>query len=171
MAKTLVTFYTRTGNTRLVAEAIFAEIAGDKALKPVAEVEEVAPYETVFVGFPVLSHTVPYPVEIFLKKIPAGKRLALFSTHGSVTGSSLSREAIEYASLLAAKAKIAGTFSCRGKVSLEALEIFMRSAEHAAWAEMAASAATHPDAHDLADARAFARRIMAQQEEGPYSEF
>ncbi len=171
MARTLVAYYSRTGNTRLVAEAIYAEIPGEKALKPIAEVEDAASYETIFVGFPVQSHTVPYPVEVFLKKIPAGKRVALFSTHGSVSGSTLATEAVEYASLLVSKARIVGTFTCRGKVSLDALEIFMRSAEHAAWAEMAASAATHPDAHDLAEARVFARAVMAQQEEGPFSEF
>jgi len=161
MAKTLVTYFSRTGNTRKVAEAIFEEIPGDKDLGPIDEAGDPAPYRVLFVGFPVNSHSVPYPVEVFLKRIPAGKRVALFSTHGSVTGSSLSREALEYASVLVRSAKVVGTFSCRGKVSLEALGVLMKSPEHAAWTDMAASAATHPDDHDLAEARAFARWVMA----------
>jgi flavodoxin len=168
MSKTLVTYFSRTGNTRKVAEAIFEEIAGDKNLKPMAEVEDLAPYQNFFVGFPVQTHSVPYEAEVFLKKIPEGKKVALFSTHGSMTGSSLSREALEYASVLVSKAKLVGTFSCRGKVSMKALEVLMKSPEHEAWADMAASAATHPDEHDLAEARAFARWAMTLFAQGHY---
>jgi len=160
MAKTLVTYFSRTGNTKLVAEAIFDALSGDKMIKPMAEAGDLAPYRLIFAGFPVQTHSVPYPVEVFLKTIPEGKRIALFSTHGSVTGSRLSREALEYASILVAKARLVGTFSCRGKVSMKALEVLMQSPEHEAWAEMAASAATHPDESDLEDARAFARWTM-----------
>lgn len=160
MAKTLVTYFSRTGNTKKIAEAIFAAVPGEKALVPIKEVPDLAPYRLVFIGFPVQSHGVPLPVEEFLKRVPAGKKIAFFSTHGSVTGSSLAREAVEHAAILAAGAKLMGTFACRGKVSLEALEVLSRSPEHEAWADMAASAATHPDEHDLAEAAAFARWIL-----------
>ncbi len=168
MSKTLVTYFSRTGNTQKVAEAIFDEIPGDKVLKPMAEVEDLAPYQNIFAGFPVQTHSVPYPAEVFLKRIPGGKKVALFSTHGSVTGSNLSREALEYASVLVSKAGLVGTFSCRGKVSMKALEVLMKSPEHEAWADMAASAATHPDEHDLAEARVFARWAMTLYSQGHY---
>ncbi|HOW86523.1 MAG TPA: flavodoxin family protein [Candidatus Aminicenantes bacterium] len=168
MAKTLVTYFSRTGNTKAVAEAIYEALPGDKVLRPMAEAGDPAPYQIVFAGFPVHAHSVPYPVEVFLKSIPEGKKVALFSTHGSVTGSRLSREALEYASILVAKARLIGTFSCRGKVSLKALEILTQSPEHEAWTDMAASAATHPDAGDLEDARAFARWIATLGAQGHY---
>ena len=168
MAKTLVTYFTRTGNTKLVAEAVYGALSGDKVLKPMAEAGDVAPYGLVFAGFPVQTHSVPYPAEVFLKSVPEGKKIALFSTHGSVTGSRLSREALEYASVLLAKAKLVGTFACRGKVSMKALEVLMQSPEHEAWADMAASAATHPDASDLEDARAFARWVSTLGAQGHY---
>jgi flavodoxin len=160
MAKTLVTYFTRTGNTQKVAEAIFEAIGGDKTILPMKEAADLDPYGLIFIGFPVQSHSVPYPVEVFLKGVPAGKKVALFSTHGSVTGSTLSREAIEHALTLVPRAKLIGTFSCRGKVSLQAMEVLSKSPEHEAWVDMAASAATHPDEHDLAEARAFARWVM-----------
>lgn len=168
MAKTLVTYFSRTGNTQLVAEAIFGALTGDKTLKPIADAGDLAPYQLIVVGFPVQAHSVPYPVEVFLKSIPEGKKVALFSTHGSVTGGRLSREALEYASVLVAKARLIGTFSCRGKVSMKALEVLMQSPEHEAWADMAASAATHPDESDLEDARAFARWIATLDAQGHY---
>ncbi len=170
MPKTLVTYYSRTGNTKLVAEAINAEIAGEKDLMPIKDVHDLSPYGIIFVGFPVETHSVPYAAEVFLKKIPEGKKVALFSTHGSVAGSTLSREALEYASILVTKAKVIGTFSCRGKVSMQALDVLMKSPEQAAWADTAASAATHPDESDLAEARAFALWVMTLAAQGQYGE-
>jgi flavodoxin len=168
MAKMLVTYYSRTGNTQLVAEAIFGALPDDKTIKPMAEAGDLAPYTLIFAGFPVQTHSVPYPAEVFLRSIPEGKQVALFSTHGSVAGSRLSREALEHASVLVAGAKLMGTFSCRGKVSMKALEVLMQSPEHEAWADMAASAATHPDESDLEDARAFARWIATLGAQGHY---
>jgi len=43
----------------------------------------------------------------------------------------------------------------------------MQSPEHEAWADMAASAATHPDASDLEDARSFARCQSVQPAKSP----
>jgi flavodoxin len=168
MAKTLVTYYSRTGNTQKVAEAIYETLDGDRTLTPIEEIQAIEAYNLVFVGFPVHSHSVPYRVEEFLKKVPPNKKVALFCTHGSLTGGRLSREAIEYATILAAKAKILGTFSCRGRVSLEALTALSKSPEHVAWTEMAASASTHPDASDLEDARSFARVVKTLSTHSQY---
>ena len=159
MHKTLVTYYTQTGNTKKVAEAVFAALDGDKVLRPLNEIQSLDEYDLVFVGFPINSHSVPYKVEVFLKNIPPGKKIALFCTHGSLPGHRLSREALEYAVVLTAKAKILGTYSCRGKVSYEALEVLSKSPEHLEWVEMAASAASHPNETDLAEAKVFAHQV------------
>jgi len=161
MSKVLVTYYSVTGNTQKVAEAIFDALPQPKAIKPMSEVANLDEYDLVFIGFPVQSHSVPYKAEKFLRGIPKGKKIALFSTHGSLSGSRLSREAIEHAVAVSSQAKLISTFSCRGKVSPQALEVLARSPEHEAWADMAASAITHPNEHDLADAQAFARWVMA----------
>ncbi len=150
------------------AESIFAALEGDKELKPMDEVQSLDEYALVFIGFPVHSHSVPYKVEIFLKKIPADKKIALFSTHGSLPGHRLSREGLEHAIILASKAKILGTYSCRGKVSYEALEVLGKSPEHLEWAEMAASAGTHPNETDLAEAQVFARQVKTSSLHGHY---
>ncbi len=162
MAKILVAYFSKTGNTKKIAEIIYKTIEGTKTLKPINEIEndDISRFELLYVGFPVYSHSVPYIVETFLKNLPSGKKMALFSTHGSLTGSRLSREALEYATILAVNTKILGTFSCRGKVSLQALEILQKSPEHKAWSEMAVSANTHPDENDLEDAGAFAKWIQ-----------
>jgi flavodoxin len=168
MAKVLVTYFSRTGNTKKIAEAIHDSIDQDKIILPLDKVQDMGPYGLVFIGFPVQAHSVPYEAEVFLKKVPAGKKIALFSTHGSLPGMRLSREALEYASILVAKAKLLGTFACRGKVSMQALEVLGRSPEHATWADMAASASTHPDRHDIADAKAFAKWVLTMSAHGHY---
>ena len=159
MHKTLVAYFSRSGNTKKVAEAIFEAIEGAKDLKPVEEAQPLDDYSLVFVGFPVQSHSVPYKVEEFLKTIPAKKKIALFCTHGALPGHRLSREAIEHAVILAAKAKVLGTFAVRGRISMQALEALSRSPEHQEWTDMAASANTHPNETDLAEAKVFARQI------------
>jgi len=159
MHKTLVTYFSRSGNTKKVAEAIFEAIEGAKDLKAIEEAQPLDDYSLVFVGFPVQSHSVPYKVEEFLKTIPAKKKIALFCTHGALPGHRLSREAIEHAVILAAKAKVLGTFAVRGRISMQASEALSRSPEHQEWTDMAASANTHPNETDLAEAKVFARQI------------
>jgi flavodoxin len=160
MKKILVTYLSLTGNTRKIAEAIYDAVFEPKALLPITEVQDIGEFDLIFVGFPVHSHSVPIKIEKFLKSLPPGKKIALFSTHGSHTGSRLSREAIEHAVVVASQAKIISTFSCRGRVSPQALEVLSRSPEHKAWVDMAASANTHPNEHDIADAKAFAQWVV-----------
>jgi len=62
--------------------------------------------------------------------------------------------------IIASKAKVLGTFSCRGKVSMAALEVLSKSPEHKTWTEMAVSSQTHPDEGDIEDAKSFAKRII-----------
>jgi flavodoxin len=165
MPNILVAYYSLTGNTRMIAEAIYEALPQSKTIKPISEVRSVAKYDLLFIGFPVQSHSVPYKAERFLESLPPGKKTALFSTHGAVPGSILSREAIEHAAVVASHAKLISTFSCQGKVSPQALEILSRSPEHEAWVEMGASASSHPNENDLAEAKAFARRVLALSEE------
>jgi flavodoxin len=160
MSNILVAYFSLTGNTKDVAAAIFEGLPEPKTMKPIDAVQNLAEYDLIFIGFPVHSHSVPIKVEKFLRTVPKGRKIALFSTHGSHTGSRLSREAIEHAVVVSSQAKLISTFSCRGKVSPQALEILSRSPEHEAWAEMAASARTHPNAHDLEDAANFGRWVL-----------
>jgi len=159
MPKTLVIYFSQTGNTKKIAEAIFSALEGEKDILSINEIQPLDQYNLIFIGFPVHSHGVPVKIQNFIKNITENKKIAFFSTHGSLTGSRLSREALEHAVVLASRAKILGTFSCRGRVSLNALEIFKKSPEHQAWADMAVSAATHPDEGDLEDAKAYAKWI------------
>jgi len=162
--KVLVTYYSETGNTEKIAQAIFEGIRHKKVEKeilPISEVKDLEDYDLIFCGFPVHGSSVPGKVEPFLKGIPKDKKLAIFSTHGSLRGGQLAVHAFEYAATLAAKAKIIGTFGCRGKVKHALIEALMKKPEHKAWAEEAQSSARHhPDDADLHDGRDFGKKML-----------
>ena len=158
--KILITYFTKSGNTEKVARAIYEVIGGTKEILPIKEVKNPDEYDIIFCGFPVHSHSVPLPVQNFIKSIPSSKKLAFFVTHGSLRGGELAVTAIEHAISLASKLKLLGTFGCRGKVDPKIIETLLKQPEHRAWAETAKSAASHPDESDLEDARHFAKKIL-----------
>ena len=166
--KVLVTYFSETGNTEKLAKAVYEGVGReDKTILPIDEVEDPEPYDVVFCGFPVHSSTVPGKVQPFLKNFPEDKKLAIFSTHGSLRGGQLAVTAFDYAGTLVKKARLLGIFGCRGKVKPSLIEALMHKAEHKAWAQEAqSSAARHPDDADLEDGKDFARKMMDKAHSG-----
>ncbi len=113
--KALVTYYSDTGNTEKLAQAIHEEIHLAKEIKPIKDIQNPQGYDIIFCGFPVQAHSVPGQVEAFIKGLPAGQKIAFFSTHGSLRGGQLPKQAFEHAIGLAAKATVLGHFGCRGR--------------------------------------------------------
>lgn len=162
----LVAYYSQTGNTRKVAEAIFAGIRhNQKILLPIDQVDDSGKYDLIFCGFPVQHHSIPAPVTHFLKGIPPGKKLALFATHGSLRGGEKAISAFYAALSLTSGQTILGTFGCRGQVKFELLNEWMEKPHERTWAMEAQSANGHPDAADLEDARSFAEIMLYSTEQ------
>jgi len=164
--KTLVTYYSESGNTEKLAKAIYEGLgATENEIAPISEEKNFEDYDVIFVGFPVHGSSVPPKAEKCLKRIPEGKMLALFGTHGSLRGGPLSISAFYYAITLVPKANIIGTFGCRGEVKASLLETLMNKAEYKFWALEAQSAAGHPDDADLEDAKQFAKLMLLKAEQ------
>jgi flavodoxin len=160
--KALVTYFSKTDNTKKVAQAIYEALPVDKEIKPIQDLEGAAGYDVVFCGFPVYAHSVPEKAQPFIKALGKGQRVAFFSTHGSLRGGQLPRQAFENALGLAAKANVLGHFGCRGKVNPRIIEMLMQQQENRAWAEEAQSAEAHPDQADLEDAKAWALSVLTK---------
>jgi flavodoxin len=110
-SRTLVAYFTRSGNTRVIAEQLQRDLSADlfeilpltaypadyeqtveqarlerdrnfePALK--ARVETIGAYETVFLGFPIWGETAPPPIRSFLRTHDlAAKTVRPFITHG-----------------------------------------------------------------------------------------
>lgn len=73
MPRILVTYFSLTGNTKKVAEAIYKALDGDKKIEPIDKIESLESYDLVFIGFPVMAHSVPLRVGEFLKKNPGSQ--------------------------------------------------------------------------------------------------
>ena len=160
--KALVAYYSHTGNTEKLAQAIYEAIYIEKDLLPIEQVTATTGYDVIFVGFPVQAHSVPAAVLPFFKKLAPGQSVALFCTHGSLRGGQLPKQALEHAISLTAGAKVLGTFGVRGTVNHEVIGSLMKSPEHQVWAEEALGATGHPDEADLADGKEFAREMLAK---------
>ena len=159
--KTLVTYYSQSGNTKKLAQAIYEGLsATESEIEQISETKNFEKYDVIFVGFPVHSSSVPSKVEQCLKRIPKGKMLAIYGTHGSLRGGPLAISAFYYATTLAPKAQIIGTFGCRGEVKASLIETLLQKPEYKFWALEAQSAEGHPDEADLEDGKQFARLML-----------
>ncbi|MEN6321269.1 MAG: flavodoxin family protein [Syntrophaceae bacterium] len=160
--KALVTYYSETGNTEALARAIYDAIHIEKEIKPVKDVQSTKGYDIIFCGFPCHAHSVPGKAISLIKGLPEGQKIAFFSTHGSLRGGQLPKQAFEHAIGLASKAKILGHFGCQGKVDRKLIDALSTKPEHRAWVDEALSADGHPDQHDLADGKKFAAEMLAK---------
>ncbi|NPU85360.1 MAG: hypothetical protein HPY65_12860 [Syntrophaceae bacterium] len=160
--KALVTYFSMSGNTEKVARAIFEAIDAEKAIKSIKDTQSTEGFDILFIGFPVHAHSVPEAAQPIIRNLKAGQKVAFFSTHGSLRGGQLARQAFEDALGLAVKATVLGHFGCRGKVDPRIIEMLLKQPEHKAWGEEARGADSHPDAADLADAKAFALDMMTK---------
>lgn len=160
--KALIAYYSDTGNTEKVARAISDAVDFDKDIRKISDVLDWKGYDIIFIGFPVHAHSVPEKAATQIAKIPEGRKVVFFSTHGSLRGGILPKQAFEHALGLSAKLTVLGHFGCRGKVDEAIIEALKKNPQHQAWTEEAASAMGHPDENDLADARAFCAQILAK---------
>lgn len=159
--KILVAYYSQTGNTGKVAEAIFSGIKhNQKILLPIDQVDDPGKYDLIFCGFPVQHHSIPAKMTHFLQSIPPGKKIALFATHGSLRGGEKAIAAFYTAVSLTGGRSIIGTFGCRGQVPFALINEWMEKPQERSWAMEAQSANGHPDAADLEDARSFADLML-----------
>ena len=157
----LVAYYSETGNTRKVAETVFSALRHTrKTMLPIEQVGDPREYDLIFCGFPVQHHSLPAKVVHFMKRIPPGRKIALFATHGSLRGGEKALGAF-YAALSTLQGQtVIGTFGCRGQVKPQLIDEWMEAPQHLAWAREAMSANGHPDAADLEDAREFASTML-----------
>jgi len=178
--KVLIVYYSQTGNTKKIAEAIY-EITSqshDTQLKNLKEVkvDDLNNYDLVFLGSACHSADLAPPVLKFLEKTPTSPdfKLAGFFTH-SVTppeGSEINKVFYEKWAGKCIKAfektktekevDFKGYFRCRGAPS-PAIEEFIHKSiitDENEFQEYVEEAKKHPDKTDIEDAKKFAQEIL-----------
>lgn len=177
----LVSYYSETGNTQAIAEAVRDELVSlghDAAFERINDLGTggLNGYDMVFVGSACHSSDVARPVKAALAALQptAGLKLAGFVTHSTTLPDGGARARELYETWAAASPKTfervcrekgitwCGYFSCQGKPSapIEAMierEILTDPAE---WQTYVAEVRQHPNEADKAKARAWARAMV-----------
>ena len=162
--KVLVAYFSQTGNTKKVAEAIYGEIKQDKEIKKLQDVGSLDGYDFSFIGFPLQAFGPAKDAKDFLKAKTAGKKVALFITHASPEGAPQLKEWIGKCEKAAAGAEVAGIFDCQGELSQAVADMLIKSddANMQAFGKMRSATMGQPDASCIEKAKAFAKEISAK---------
>ncbi|MEW6552849.1 MAG: flavodoxin family protein [Actinomycetota bacterium] len=164
--KVLVAYFTQTGNTRKVAEAIYGEIDVEKEMREIGELTDMEGYDLVFYGFPIQAGNPAKDAGDFLKAQGEGKRIAVFVTHGAPEGAERVGPWLDIIRGLVpgVGAELMGLFDCQGEASRAIVDFLLGSddPDMRRYGQEAAEAKGLPDEARLERARAFAREVIAK---------
>jgi flavodoxin len=160
--KVLVAYWSQTGNTKKIAEAIFKEIKEEKEIKTLDEVDNLEGYDLAFVGFPINAFGPAAKAKKFLEENSAGKNLALFITHAAPEDQEELPEWLAKCKEPAAGANLIGCFDCQGELSEPIANILKKQKDPKLryFGEMRDQTLGQPDANCVKRARAFERETM-----------
>ena len=158
--KTLVTYSTKTGNTKKVAESI-AKAIDNAEIKDIAEVSNLD-YDLIIVGTWIDKGTADAKALNFIKTIK-NKNTAFFFTLGAYPDSDHAKKSLEnIAALFDSSNEVVGQYICQGSVSYKMVEMmtkmFPEGHPHAMTEERKAriqESYSHPDNQDLLKAREY----------------
>jgi flavodoxin len=175
--KALVTYFSQTGNTKMIAEkmhqAISTKIEAD--IGTVRSVESLDKYDIIFVGAPCHDSDLAVPVKGFLERLPESPKFKLvgFFTHATnMPDCERNRELYDqWAGRCIPSFENAcngknidylGAFHCQGKAS-EPIEHFIHQeiiTNEEEWNQYLPDLRTHPTATDIESAKKFAIDII-----------
>jgi flavodoxin len=159
--KTLVTYISQTGNTKKVAEAIYAAVMEKKEIKELSQINSLDGYDLVFVGFPIVKYGPIPEAADFLGKQASGKNVALFITHAAPEEAETVQAWLDNCKAVASKTKLKGLFNCQGKLGEQIATYMLKSGnpELSAWAAQRPSTLGQPDAARLKKAQIWAKKM------------
>jgi flavodoxin len=172
MAKTLVTYYTQTGNTEKIAKSIYHCLPQEKDLRELSQVKSTDQYEVVFLGFPIYNFEPPTPVKEFVKNHLNGKNVALFITM-ALKSVPFNEQLTELYNLTISNCKafaqisnILGLFDCPGELSERTANALMKSPDPQlrSFGLLRRFSIGFPNEKNISDAALFATGIMMNLE-------
>ena len=159
--KTLVAYFSQTGKTRSVAEAIYESIEGEKELKTLDEVESLEGYDLAFIGFPIIAFGPAKEGKEFLEQKAAGRKVALFITHAAPEDQEGVEAWLDKCREAASSAELVGFFHCQGELSEAIANVLLKSDNPMmrSFGERRSETIGQPDETRLQRARDFAREV------------
>jgi flavodoxin len=162
--KTLVAYFSQTGQTKKVAEAIFESIEGDKELKEFSQVDGLEGYDLSFIGFPIIAFGPAKDGKDFLEQHAAGRKIALFVTHAAPEDQEGVDAWLDKCREAAAPADLVGFFDCQGELAEAIADVLSKSDDPMmrSFGERRPETLGQPDAVCLQRAGEFARETMGK---------
>ena len=169
--KVLVIYYSQSGNTEKIAEAIWEEAAqaNQADLKKLDEVgaEGFAGYDFIFIGSPIHSASLAAPVKAFLNDIQAGsnQKMAGFITHFKAAYPEQDIAGFTEPIKTACKEKrieYKGCFDCQGALAESMHKAVQKklNLSDEQWAETLKQMNGHPNAQDTENAKAWSKALL-----------
>jgi len=164
LMKYLVIYYSKTGNTRKVAGAIYDALPGEKRIKPMNEIHTPEENDLMFIGFPIMQFGPPARASQFISRHAAGKKIALFVTHAMPCMSddpnqeAMLEKELNRCRAACSKSQLLGLFHCQGELSEDIARELIASGNPLLmeFAGMRPLTIGHPDPEELEQARIFA---------------
>jgi len=170
--KILITYFSQTGNTEKIANAI-GEVAAqgnETEIKKMEEVDagSVSGYDFIFIGSPLHAANLAGPVKKFLEGLQAGagQKLAGFITHFAPAYPDQAMDGFVEPIKVACTDKgieFKGCFDCQGALTESLHEMVQKNQNFSDedWAGIVKQMTGHPDADDEAKAREFAKEVLS----------
>ncbi len=146
--RSLVVYSSQTGNTKKLAEAVYAALPAEKEIYSIDAAPDAAKYDFVAVGFWLKAGKPDDKAAAYLEKL-SGKKVFLFATHGAAPDSEHVKNALKYAEDLAKNATVVGRFSCQGEIAPQIMEKIRAKPQPPPWIMEAPPAEGHPDENDI----------------------
>lgn len=162
--KVLVAYMSSTGNTKKIAEAIYGEIAAEKEIRPVSEVESLGGYDLAFLGFPTHGYGPDKKTKAILEKLCKDKKkVALFVTHAAPEDEPEVAEYLAKFKQAASGAELVGTFDCQGQLA-SGVKFIMKISPNKKLRSDAKrdNSKGQPDAKRIEGAKSFAKETLSQ---------
>ncbi len=162
--RTLVAYFSQTGKTKKVADAIYDGIGGDKELKELSEVDSLEGYDLSFIGFPIHAFGPAKEGKEFLEEKAAGKKVALFVTHAASEGQEGLDAWLDNCKDAASSAELVGLFNCMGELSQPIADFLMKNDDPTmrSFGERRPETVGQPDESRLQRARDFAKEVLSK---------
>jgi len=158
----LVAYFSQSGNTKKIAEAIYEAIPFQKEIKQVSDINDVSPYDLLFVGFPIQVFGPADQGKDFMNAYCQNKPVALFITHAVPDTFEDLPLWIERCREPVPETNVIGIFDCQGEVSADLITFAQQSDDPVLQklGEIGPTAKGQPDAIQLERARSFTQEII-----------
>lgn len=125
--KLLITYSSKTGNTKKLAEGIYKNIELENVdLKPIKEVTDLEAYDTILVGYWVDKGGPNEEAAEFMKSIE-GKRVGIFATLGAYPDTQHGwNSLVKGEELVKERNQVLGRYICQGSIDEKLIEVFRK---------------------------------------------